>query len=117
MLETIAVLLLQASSPATPVWTAATATPMSDEALLLERAGPRPRGLRTTVSSASNVSASDWSDRFDSAVMSVRLTTQVVEAMMQPDVASFDFNPGFLLTPGTTVTVLATIDGRDFALR
>ena len=116
MLETIAVLLLQATTPTSPVWTP-TAAPLSDEALALQRSGPLSDGIGLAGPAAPFASVTEWAGRFDSSVMPARLTTQIVEAMMQPDRADFGFNPGFLLTPGTTVTVLATINGQDFELR
>lgn len=118
MLETIAVLLLQASTPTSAAW-GPPGAPLSEEALAMERSSPLPRPLRPAVHTAPLRTGMDWAggDRFDYRALSVSLTTQIVAAMMQPDPADFGFNPGFLLTPGTTVTVLATVNGRDFELR
>ena len=63
------------------------------------------------------MTSSEWAARFDSSVMPVRLTTQIIERMMQPDRGDLGFYSGFLLTPGTTISVAATINGRDFQLR
>ncbi len=117
MLEAIAILLLQAGTPSAAPWAPQGPAPLSDEALAMERSGPVAAPLRAMRSASSASMPFDWADRFDSSVMSVRLTTQIVEAMMQPERADFGFYSGFLLTPGTTINVTATIDGRDFQLR
>ena len=117
MLEAIAILLLQAGGPNVVAHAPRPLTPMSDQALAAERSGPIAGAPTSAASAPARMTSSEWAARFDSSVMPVRLTTQIIETMMQPDRGDLGFYSGFLLTPGTTISVAATINGRDFQLR